>query len=287
MKRSQHIWGAVVVLTFALALPFGAPSSAVPVPTPPPRTRETPTESPPPGTTASNLLPYDSSVMLVLDDAIGSAISQRNQVARAHLRDALVIGGTTLAPAGAPVSIDIIGSQGAKTGDVYGYVDISIEPLVLSDGSRLPLRAPYSHLTQNVTAGHEATVGVEDTIGDIFIPGHIIYRALRRGRNVTIPVGSMVRTRTLGTVSIDANGEVAVATPRPISMPSIAPIGDFKPIPFATAPNLKPNARPTVFQVTPEPTDTPMPSPTPSPTPSSTPSSTPSPAPSPTAAATT
>ncbi|MDQ2992239.1 MAG: hypothetical protein M3R30_05410, partial [Candidatus Eremiobacteraeota bacterium] len=144
MKHTQTIWGAVVVLTLALVLPFGAPSSAVPVPTPPPRTRETPTDSPPPGTTASDLLPFDSSVMLVLDDAIGSAISQRNQVARAHLRDALVVGAKTLAPAGAPVSIDIIGSQGAKAGDIYGYVDISIEPLVLSDGSRLPLRAPYS-----------------------------------------------------------------------------------------------------------------------------------------------
>src|SRR6185503_19848980 len=112
------------------------------------------------------VLPFDSSVMIVLDDAIGSAISQRNQVARAHLKDALSIGGTVLAPAGTPVSVDIIGSSGAKSGDVYGYVDISIGPIVLSAGSRLPVRAPYSHLTLNTTAGHEATVGVDDSIGD-------------------------------------------------------------------------------------------------------------------------
>jgi len=174
VRRGQQFWGAIVALTMVLALPFGAPSSAVPVPTPPPRARETPTDSPPPGSTSANVLPFDSSVMVVLDDAIGSTISQRNQVARAHLKDALSIGSTVLAPAGTPVSIDIIGAQGAKSGDVYGYVDISVEPIVLTDGSRLPLRSPYSHLAPNTTAGHEATVGVEDTIGDIFIPGHMI-----------------------------------------------------------------------------------------------------------------
>ena len=199
--------------------------------------------------------------MVVLDDAIGSAISQRNQVARAHLKDALSIGGTVLAPAGTPVSIDIIGSQAAKAGDVYGYVDISIEPIVLTDGSRLPLRAPYSHLTVNTTAGHEATVGVEDTIGDIFIPGHIIYRALRRGRNVTLPVGSMVRTRTLGSVSINARGEVGISTPAPVSMPSSAPVSDFRPLPFATQSIQRPNQKPTPYRATPEPTDSPTPSP--------------------------
>jgi len=261
LKRGQQFWGAIVALTMVMTLPFGAPSSAVPVPTPPPRTRETPPDTPPPGSTAANVLPFDSSVMIVLDDAIGSAISQRNQVARAHLKDALSIGGTVLAPAGTPVSVDIIGSSGAKSGDVYGYVDISIEPIVLSDGSRLPLRAPYSHLTQNTTAGHEATVGVEDTIGDIFIPGHMIYRLMRKGRNVTLPAGSILRTRTLGSVSINARGEVAIATPAPVSMPSSAPVSDFRPLPFATQSIQHPNTRATPYRATPEPTDSPTPSP--------------------------
>ncbi len=263
MRRGQQFWGAIVALTFVLGLPFGGRSSAVPVPTPPPHARETPTEPPPPASTSANMLPFDSSVMLVLDDAIGSAVSSRSQVARAHLKDALAIGSRVLAPAGAPVSIDILASEGAKSGDVYGYVDIAIEPLVLSDGSRLPLRTPYAHLTTYVTAGHAATVGVEDTIGDIFIPGHIIYRAMRKGRNVTLPAGSMLRTRTLGSVSINARGEVAVATPAPITMPSTAPVGDFKPLPFATAAVLRPNQRPTPYHATPEPTDTPAPTPTP------------------------
>jgi len=275
LKRGQQFWGAIVALTMVMTLPFGAPSSAVPVPTPPPRTRETPPDTPPPGSTAANVLPFDSSVMVVLDDAIGSAISQRNQVARAHLKDPLAIGRTVLAPAGTPVSIDIIGAQGAKSGDVYGYVDISIEPIVLTDGSRLPLRSPYSHLTQSTTAGHEATVGVEDTIGDIFIPGHIIYRMIRKGRNVTLPAGSMVRTRTLGTVSINARGEVAIATPAPVSMPSSAPVSDFKPLPFATQVIAHPNQKPTPYRATPEPTDSPTPSPGPSAAASSSPSTSP------------
>lgn len=261
MVRGQKFWGAIVALTFLLGLPFGAPSGAVPVPTPPPHARETPPDTPPPASTAANVLPFDTSLLLVLDDAVGSGSSMRGEIKRAHLKDALIVASKVLAPAGSPVNIDIIGAQGARAGDVYGYVDIAIEALHLSDGSRLPLRAPTSHLTVDVTAGHAATVGVEDTVGDIFIPGHMIYRALRRGRNVTLASGSLLRVRTVGTVSINARGEIAVATPAPISMPQTAPVADFKPLPFATAPDLRPNQRPTPYRATPSPEASPSPSP--------------------------
>lgn len=257
VKRGERLWGAVAALTLLLALPLGATSRAIPVPPTRPAPRNQPTDGPTPLATGRTL-PYDSSVMLVLDDPIGSAISQRNGVARAHLRDALTIGSTVLAPAGSPATIDIIGSQGAKSGDVYGYVDIAIEPLVLSDGSRLPLRAPTSHLTPYVSAGHEATVGLEDAIGDIFIPGHVIFHAMRKGRNVTLGPGTEIRARTVAAVGLTADGAIAVATPPAVSMPSTAPVADFKPMPFATAPVLHPNVKPTVYQATPEPTDTPF-----------------------------
>ncbi len=256
------------MLTIALAVPFGATTQAIPVSTPPPPgPRVTPSDTPPPGSTAANVLPFDTSVMLVLDAALSSATLSRNQVVKAHLRDDIKVGNQTIASAGSPVLIDIVGAQGAKSEDNYGYVDIALEPLQLKDGSLLPLRAPTSHITDYVSAGHQATVGVEDTIGDIFIPGHIIYRAIRKGRNVTIAAGSLLRARTIGTVSIDATGAIAVATPRPISMPASAPAGDFKPLPFYTQPPVRhPNARATPYHPTPTPEPTATPTPDASPT---------------------
>ena len=256
--RGERLWSAVAALTLLLAVAFGATSQAVPVPPMRAMPRSTPSEAPTPQITDGRTLPYDSSVMLILDDPIGSAISQRNGVARAHTRDAVTIGNDVVAPAGSPVLVDIIGAQGAKSGDVYGYVDISLEPLILNDGSRLPLRAPTSHLTQYVSTGHESTVGVEDTIGDIFVPGHIIWHAMRKGRNITLAAGTEIRARTVGAVTVAKDGTIAVATPPPVTMPATVPVADFKPIPFATAPPLKPNAKPTVYLATPEPTDTPF-----------------------------
>lgn len=186
-------------------------------------------------------LPFDSSVLFVLDDAIESGTSKSGDVVRAHLKEALVIGGVTVARAGAPETIRILDAESAKSGDVYGYVNIYFMPLRLDDGRDLPLRAPTSHLTVRTTAGHEATVETEDTIGDIFIPYHVLYHAFRKGRNFSLGAGSEIRARTQAKLTAEPNGTVAIGTPQPITVQLDAPHSTF-PVHQLITP--RPNASP-------------------------------------------
>ena len=99
--------------------------------------KPTPSESaPPPG----NVLPFDSTLLVVLDDAISSKASKTGEIVRAHLKYAIVVGGRTVAPAGTPVQIRIVDTSAADIADTYGFVDIYFEPLKLVDGRMLPLR---------------------------------------------------------------------------------------------------------------------------------------------------
>lgn len=211
---------------------------AFPLPTPTPG----PAASPATGPKASGTeLPFDSSVIFVLDDAIASNGSRPGDLVRAHLKAPLVVGGVTVAPAGTPEKIRVLDAESAKSGDVYGYVNIYFLPLSLPDGRELPLRAPTSHLTVNTSAGHEATVATEDTIGDIFIPYHVLYHAFRKGRNFVLGAGSEIRARTQATIVKIKGGAVAISTPQPLSLDLGAPHSTFPVHPLAT---LKPNATP-------------------------------------------
>jgi hypothetical protein len=220
-------------------------------------------------------------VIFVLDQTISSAHSTRNEIVPVHLRDPLIVAGRTLAPAGAPASIRILDASPADIGDVYGFVDIYFEPLKLTDGRELPLHAPTSRLTMNVTVGHEDTVATEDTIGDIFIPYHTIYHAFRKGKNFVLPPGSEIRARTSATVEQLANGTVAIETPKPLA-------GDFQ-TPKATFP-VEPAATPFGPAATedggrhrahhlPSPSPSPSPSTSPTVSPSSSPAASASPSP--------
>jgi len=191
----------------------------------------------------------------MLDDAISSSSSKTNAIVRAHLKDALVVGGTTVAPAGTPVLIRILRASGAKSGDVYGYVDIAFEPLHLPDGQDVMLRAPISHLTIYSSGGHDATVGVEDTVGEIFIPAYILYAATRKGRNVNLPAGTTIRARTIERVETNLQGAVVVKTPAPLTIPIGVPAPDYQPLPLAIVATPHPHVRNT-------PAPTPFPSPT-------------------------
>jgi hypothetical protein len=202
----------------------------------------------------------DSSVIFVLDGSISSVASKKNDLVRAHLKDALTLEGTTVAPAGTPVEVKILDAQGAQSGDVYGYVDIYFLPMRLPDGRELPLRAPTSHLTINVTAGHASTVGVEDTVGDIFIPFHVLYHVFRKGRNFVLDPGSEIRARTEATIKVTPNGTIAVTTPVPVVIGGGTPHPAFSAMPFAT-----PGEKFMPHQATPKPSPAPTPSPSPSP----------------------
>ncbi len=203
---------------------------------------------------SSTMLPYGSRLTFVLDGTISSASSRANQVVNAHLKRALVLGGTTVAPAGAPVRIRILDASPASNPDIYGFVDIYFEPLRLSDGRELPLRAPISHLNVNSSAGHDSTVAVENTVGDIFAPTLLLH-VFRKGRNFTLEPGADVHALTEARVDIGADGTVAVATPPPLILDSGMPRASFQAVPLATpagnpgqapVPLIQPSMRPTM-----------------------------------------
>ena len=194
----------------------------------------------------------------MLDDAISSKTSKAGQLVRAHLKNAIVVGGHTVAPAGAPVSIRIIDSSASDIMDTYGFVDIFFEPMRLAGGGTLPLRTPVARLAPNVSAGHQSTVEAEDTAGDIFVPYYPIYQILRKGKNFVLGPGSVIPANAEATITAQPNGSIAVVTPPPIIRDTEAPTATFPLSPLATP--FGPAAE------TPRPRTRTTPSPSPSPT---------------------
>jgi hypothetical protein len=209
-------------------------------------------------------LPFDSTLLFVLDDPISSKSSKTGQLVRVHLKDAIVVAGRTVAPAGTPAQIRIVDISPSDLADTYGFVDIFFEPMTLPDGRALPLRAPVGRLEPRVSAGHQSTVAAEDTVGDIFVPYYALWQIFRHGKNFVLQPGSEVPARTDATIAAQPNGSIAIVTPRPLPQSSEVPSSAFPVQPMATplptyAP--VPRSRPT-------PTSTPFPTPpTPTPTP--------------------
>lgn len=203
------------------------PGSATPAPTP----------SAPPDT-----IPLATSLAFVLDGSISSNHSKGGETVRAHLKRPLLVGTRTVAPAGTPVDIRILDAVPAENPDIYGYVDIYFGPLTLPNGSSLPLRAPTAKLSVNPSAGHEATVGVENTVGDIFMPTALLHM-LRKGRNFTLQPGAEIHALTEANVVLLPNGTVAVTTPAPLVLDEATPHSSFNSAPLAT-PN--PRFRPSI-----------------------------------------
>ncbi len=221
-----------------------------------PKATPSPTAPPP-----SNVLPFDSTLLFVLDDPISSNHSKGGQFVRVHLRNDLVVGGRTIAPAGTPGQIKIVDASPADIADTYGFVDIYFEPLALPDGRSLPLRTPLARLTPNVSAGHESTVGAEDTVGDIFVPYYSIWQIVRHGKNFVLGAGSVVSARTEATLTTQRDGTIAIMTPRPLAAGTEPPTASFPVMPLATpyGPNgATPHPR---SHPTPEPTPTTSPAP--------------------------
>ncbi|MBV9150063.1 MAG: hypothetical protein JO024_09360 [Candidatus Eremiobacteraeota bacterium] len=189
----------------------------------------TPTALPP----GARVLPLDSSLLFVLDDRIGSHVSQSGTEARAHLKDAIVLGGVTVAPAGTPARIKITDVRGAQAPDVDGSIDILFEPIRLANQSMMPLLTPTTHVTVHVTAGQASTAGVADTIEDIFIPYHVLYRMFRKGAEVDLRPGTILRARTAAILRV-AGGVVSVVAPPPFHLSVDQPHSHFSPLPFVT-----------------------------------------------------
>jgi hypothetical protein len=193
-----------------------------------------PKATPSPTTAPANVLPLDSSLLLVTDEPISSKSSKAGELVRAHLKSAIVISGRVVAPAGTPAQIKIVDVSPSDILDVYGFVDIYFEPLQLPDGRILPLRAPVARLSPRVTAGHESTVEAEDTVGDIFVPYYTFWQILRKGKNFVLGAGSELPARTEATITTQPNGSIAIVTPQPLSPRVEVPISAFSPVPVAT-----------------------------------------------------
>ncbi len=209
---------------------------------PTPRVTAGPSASPTPIPASAVAIPAGTSLFFVLDDSIDSGRSRAGTTARVHLKDALVLNGRTIATAGSPGEIRIVESSRAQIGNVDGSVDIYFEPLKLRDGQFVPLSTPASHLTIQMTAGAAETAGIEDTIKNIIIPYHALYSVLRKGSNLVLGPGTLIRARTAARVNAVKPGIVVIESPPPFSTDIEKPYSAFSPSPFATVPpTLPPN----------------------------------------------
>ncbi len=172
----------------------------------------------------------------------------------AHLKNALVLGSHTLANAGTPVRIRILDASPATNPDIYGFVDIFFEPLRLTDGRTIALRPPSAHLNVNSSAGHESTVAVENTVGDIFTPTMLLH-VFRKGRNFVLQPGAEVHALTEAAIEAMPNGTIAIMTPAPIVVEDATPHSSFRTVPLATPnPSYRPQmVTPTLGPGTPTP----------------------------------
>ena len=230
------------VLAFAAACAVAAVVGAGPqtaraivVATPTPRAgAAAPEATPGPLATA---LPLDSSLFFVLDDAISSRLKQ-GSIVRAHLRDPITLAGKTIVPAGAPVDIEVYQANRAQMGNQDGSVDIFFRALQLPDGKTVPLTTPTAHIDPHISVGQYNTRATIDTIGDIFVPGHYIYHMLRKGHDVTLGPGTVLRARTGASLQI-AGGALVIATPQPFITVSDTPHPAFSPAPMYTPPGFQ------------------------------------------------
>jgi len=190
-------------------------------------------------------LPLGSTLDFVLDDKIDSGSSKPGTVVRMHLKSALVLGATTVAPAGTPGTLAIVATQRAGSGDINGAVQIHLDPLVLPNRAPvLPIRATHEYLNIQLSSGQRATRATTDTVGDIFVPYHVLYHAFRRGRQFVFPVGSVIRAQTAATLDASNPARIVLSTPPPFASTYDAPHADLTPPPFYTPQPARPKPLP-------------------------------------------
>ncbi len=234
-KKPVRRAGILALAAASAAAAIGAgprPARAIVVPTPPPSAAAP--LSTPTGTPNSTVLPLDSSLFFVLDGTISSRLKP-GTVVPAHLRDALVLNGKTIARAGSRVDIEVYQTTPAHMGNEDGSAEIYFQPLMLADGKSIPLTTPTAHIDPHMSVGQYNTRATVDTVGDIFIPGHYIYHMLRKGRDVTLGPGTILRARTGASVLL-AGTRVVVATPQPFVTVRDTPHPAFVPAPLITPP---------------------------------------------------
>ena len=235
--------GALCALGIAATLAALTPAARALPPPEPPRTATsaTPTAEP----TFGAVLPYGSSVYFVLDDKIDSGSTKPGTTIHMHLRSALVVNGTTLAPQGAPETLEIVTTRKAQVGDEDGAVQIHLDPFALPGRQQtLPIRALHEYLTIERTAGQLTTRDTADTIGDIFIPGHMLYHAFRRGQQFNLPPGTVLRSLTAASIDATDPRSIVLSTPPPFESTFDAPHSDITSAPIFTPAPMRPRPLP-------------------------------------------
>jgi hypothetical protein len=237
----------IPALALQIVFLFGGASAALALPPPaPPNVPTVRSTTAAPSANPGILLPVGSALNVVIDDRISSRLSLPNSTIRYHLKDALVVGGITIAPAGAPGTLTVIAAHKAIAPDQDGTVQIALAPLSTAVGP-LPVRPVHDYLTVSHTAGQLTTRTTTDEAVDIFLPPYVVYQVLRRGRDLVVPAGSVLRILTAAAVSAANPKSVAIITPAPFILSSDPIHSDFTPIPLATVPPVfhrQPSPRP-------------------------------------------
>jgi len=270
-----------------------APAQALPPPSSPTTATAT---TPSPHPSAQSYLPAGSPLDFVLDEKIDSAKTQPGSTISIHLAKALVVGGVELAPSGAPATLKIVSTSPALAPDVDGAIRIELNPLALPGHGILPVSPAHEYINIDRTAGQQTTGGIADSAVEVFIPLYAIAKQFRKGRELTLPRGSVLRAHTDASIDASAAPAIVIATPAAFQLNQDAPHSSFTPIPLYTASEPFPRPRSHRGVPSPSPTAAPTPSASPSPgagtdaspaaapalTPTPTPSSSPTPIPSPT-----
>jgi len=191
------------------------------------------------------VLPYGSIIFFVLDDGINSGTTPPGTTVHMHLKTPIVVNGVTVAPAGTPATFAVITTRKAESGDEDGAIQIHLDPLTLPGRDlQLPVRALHEYLTRELTAGQEATRSTTDTIGDIFIPYHALYHALRPGHQMVLPAGSVLRAETAASIDASNPRAIVLATPPPFTSTYDVPHADLTAAPFYTPAPMRPRPLP-------------------------------------------
>ncbi len=259
-----------------------SPARALPPPqAPAAATTAAPTPHPSPG----NYLPVGSPIEFVLDQTVDSKKTGPGSVIHLHLKNPLVVGGVELAPAGAPETLTVTEARPAQMSEVDGTVRIVMQPFQLSDGRTLPIEASRQYLSVDRTAGQQDTEALTDQAVEIVLPVYQVYAALRKGHEMTLGPGVVVRARTGASIDASQPAHVVIATPQPLQLNTDEPHSAFTPIPFYTASGIMPGGPgPHRRSPPPSPSPAPTPSPAPSPAPEAAPGqASPAPSPAPTA----
>ncbi len=126
----------------------------------------------------------------------------------------------------------------------------------------LPVSPAHEYISIDRTAGQESTGGLADTAVEVFVPIYGIAKQFRKGRELVLPVGSVLRARTNASIDATSVQHIVIATPEPFQLETDVPHSPYTPIPlFTAAPSmLNPPRR---SRSTPMPTATPTPTPLP------------------------